>query len=98
MILLVIQQSEYRPGTPSRRRTAERMPRRAWLDLLHVAMWLGGTVIIAIPVMSALAVILDQLSLGLRLVFYVMPALLSGLLVLGVLQIIAIYRHWFGPR
>jgi hypothetical protein len=65
---------------------------------LYVVIWLIGTVVIAIPVISGLAVILDQLSLGLRIVFYVMPALLSGLLVLGALQIIAMYRYWFGPR
>jgi hypothetical protein len=29
--------------------------------------------------------------------FYAMPALLSGLLVLGVLHISAMYRYWFGP-
>lgn len=79
-------------------RSAERVPRRAWLHLLYIVIWLLGTVIIAIPVISGLAPIVDQASLGLRMIFYLMPALLSGLLVLGVLQIIAMYRYWFGPR
>ena len=36
------------------------------------------------------------MSPGVRLMFYAMPPLLVGMLVLGVLQIIAMYRYWFG--
>jgi hypothetical protein len=70
--------------------------RRRVLWGIYVLVWIGGSVAIGIPIMGALGRILDQMSPGVRLMFYAMPPLLVGMLVLGVLQIIAMYRYWFG--
>jgi hypothetical protein len=72
--------------------------RRNFLYGLYGLIWLAGSVGIGIPVLNGLWAVLDLLSPEIRIVFYLMPVLLSGLLVLGVLQIISMYRYWFGPR
>lgn len=66
--------------------------------LVYVLVWLIGTVAIGVPVLTGLAGVLNQLSPTMRLIFYLMPPVLSALLVLGVLQIVAMYRYWYGPR
>lgn len=71
---------------------------RVWLYLLYFVIWLIGTAAIGVPVLAGLAGVLSQLPTLVRLVFYAMPAVLSALLVLGVLQIVAMYRYWYGPR
>ncbi|HEX5418000.1 MAG TPA: hypothetical protein VFZ25_20270 [Chloroflexota bacterium] len=70
--------------------------RRRLLRALYVVVWLGGSVAIGIPIIRALGGVLDLLDPGVRLLFYAMPPLLVGMLVLGVLQIIAMYRYWYG--
>lgn len=69
-----------------------------WLYAVYLVSWLIGSVVIGAPVLTGLAGVLNQLDPAIRLVFYLMPPLFSALLVLGVLQIIAMYRYWFGPR
>jgi len=69
-----------------------------WLYLVYILIWLAGTVAIGAPVLAGLAGILDQLGTVVRIAFYLMPPILSALLVLGVLEIVAMYRYWFGPR
>lgn len=76
----------------------KRSRHRVWLYLVYVLIWLIGTVAIAVPVLAGLAGVLSQFSLAVRLIFYLMPPVLSALLVLGVLQIVAMYRYWYGPR
>lgn len=78
----------YENSSPGRRR------RLAWG--IYILVWLAGSVGIGIPIIRALGAILVQMSPGVRLAFYAMPPLLVGMLVLGVLQIIAMYRYWFG--
>jgi hypothetical protein len=72
--------------------------RRGLLYLLYVAIWIAGSIGIGIPVLNGLSAILNLMDPTVRILFYVMPAFLSGLLVLGVLQIISMYRYWFGPH
>jgi hypothetical protein len=78
--------------------TARRAARRRWWYLVYAVIWLVGTALIGVPILGGLGAILSRLSLGARIGFYLMPPLLSAMLVYGVLQIIAMYRYWFGPR
>ena len=75
-----------------------RPTRRAMWYGFYVLIWLVGSVVIGIPVLAGIGGVLGQLGLGARLIFYVMPPVLSAMLVLGVLQIIAMYRYWFGSH
>ena len=75
--------------------TSSRARRQAVL-LGYVLVWLLASAIIGVPVIRGLGGILDPMNLGVRLVFYAMPPLLAGMLVLGVLQIVSMYRYWFG--
>jgi len=75
-----------------------RPTRRAMWYGFYVLIWLIGSVGIGIPTMAGIGGVLSQLSFGARLIFYLMPPVLSAMLVLGVLQIIAMYRYWFGPH
>ena len=72
--------------------------RRSLHYLLYVLIWLAGSIAIGIPVLNGLSTILNVLDPFTRALFYLMPAFLSALLVLGVLQIISMYRYWFGQR
>lgn len=76
----------------------ERSRRRIWLYLVYVVIWLIATIAIGLPVLAGLTGVLNQLDVTVRVVFYLMPPVLAALLVFGVLQIIAMYRYWFGPR
>jgi hypothetical protein len=76
----------------------ERSGHRFWMYLIYVIAWAIGTVAIGVPVLAGVAGILSRIDPVMRIVFYLMPAVLSAMLVLGVLQIIAMYRYWFGPR
>jgi|GEM_PF-6598553 len=62
----------------------------------YVLVWLIASAAIGVPVLRGLGAILEAMSPGMRLVFYAMPPLLAGMLVLGALQIISMYRYWFG--
>ena len=79
-------------------RLLPRPSRRGLHYLLYVLIWLAGSIAIGIPVLNGLSSILNVLDPLSRALFYLMPAFLSGLLVLGVLQIISMYRYWFGSR
>ncbi|MGH2461592.1 MAG: hypothetical protein ACRDIY_22275 [Chloroflexota bacterium] len=72
--------------------------RRRWMYLVYILIWLIGSVAIGVPVLTGLVGVLNQLPPATRLIFYLMPPVLSALLVLGVLQIVAMYRYWYGPR
>jgi len=76
----------------------EHSGRRFWIYVMYVIAWAIGTVAIGVPVLAGMAGILSRVDPVLRIVLYLMPAVLSAMLVLGVLQIIAMYRYWFGPR
>ncbi len=76
---------------------SEQPSRRVRVYLLVAVIWAIGSVVIGVPVLTGLTGVLSQLSPAVRLAFYLMPALLSAMLVLGALQIISMYRHWFGP-
>jgi hypothetical protein len=75
-----------------------RPSRRGFYYLVYVLLWIAGSLAIGIPVLRGLSAILNALDPLTRALFYLMPAFLSGLLVLGVLQIISMYRYWFGQR
>jgi len=72
--------------------------RRQVLYLVYVVVWLVVSYLVGAPIINGLSGILAQMSVATRLVFYLMPPMLVGLLILGVLQIISMYRYWFGPR
>lgn len=79
-------------------RTPSRCSRRSLLYVLYVGIWVAGSIGIGIPVIHGLSAVLKLMDPTVQLLFYLMPPFLSGLLVLGVLQIISMYRYWFGPR
>ena len=78
--------------------TSKHTSRRPWLSAGYVVGWLVVSYGVGAPILNGLSGILAQVSVATRLVFYLMPPLLVGLLLLGVLQIISMYRYWFGPR
>ena len=79
-------------------RISQRPSRRGLLYLLYVFIWLAGSIGMGIPIINGLSTVLNLLDPPIRILFYLMPAFLSGLLVFGVLQIISMYRYWFGPH
>lgn len=78
--------------------TSRHLPRRFWLYSFYIVLWLVLSFAVGGPILNGLHGILAQMSLWMRLMFYLMPPMLVGLLILGVLQIISMYRYWFGPR
>jgi hypothetical protein len=76
----------------------KRPTRRVIWYALYIVIWLIGSLVIGIPTLAGLGVVLNQLNWSTRIIFYLMPPVLSAMLVLGVLQIVAMYRYWFGPR
>lgn len=86
------------PFRSSKQFPVMRSNHRIWVYLICCVFWLLGTLAIGVPVLAGLAGVLNQFDLAVRIIFYLMPPALSALLVLGVLQIIAMYRYWFGPR
>ena len=79
-------------------RIASGLNRRYLHYLLYGLIWIAGSVALGIPIINGLSSILNLFDPSVRILFYLMPAFLSGLLVLGVLQIVSMYRYWFGPR